>query len=539
MPEIAALVRLETESSAPATDKVTTPQSPLQAEYASKLKAIKGDAVFKKMKLLGNALPAVKLADGAEAPEELFRFLLVSYGKQTGGEYQFVPEADEAAKLLAYDSLCDAMDAVSGHLDGPSYPTVLPLLCRYGNAQQIRALTNAWKEWGSWFSHGQRGRKAQAVFSEALILSDTREAVTWLEKNSSLEKYAELRGVSEAEIYEKYLFDFGFDAGGKRVFDLGAVKIEATLTRELGLALTNMETGKAVKSIPRKGVNPAERQKVADELADMRQNLKKAAKIKLNQLFVEYLDSVEYPADRWKRSYLQNPFLRTAVSLLVWTQGGRCFILSASGPMDSAGQPYEITDEPILLAHPMEMNSEEVTVWQRFITSHNLKQPFVQMWEPVYAEQDIREDRYKGRRINPVYLRNQRRRGINAEWYSGEYAESKYVAIQNFHVKATDAELRQDDEREYLEIVSIRPVIWNRRANMVIAFLDRITVRDRVKKDDSSVMNQMEHFTLAQITEFIKTAQEAGATGVLAALLDYKNAHFADFDPMDEFTLEW
>ena len=38
--------------------------------------------------------------------------------------------------------------------------------------------------------------------------------------------------------------------------------------------------------------------------------------------------------------------------------------------------------------------------------------------------------------------------------------------------------------------------------------------------------------------DFIQTAQEAQAVNVLALLLEYKNAHFADFDPMDEFTLE-
>ena len=45
-------------------------------------------------------------------------------------------------------------------------------------------------------------------------------------------------------------------------------------------------------------------------------------------------------------------------------------------------------------------------------------------------------------------------------------------------------------------------------------------------------------FTLAQITEFTAVAQEAKSTNVLALLMEYKNTHFADFDPMDEFTLE-
>lgn len=52
-------------------------------------------------------------------------------------------------------------------------------------------------------------------------------------------------------------------------------------------------------------------------------------------------------------------------------------------------------------------------------------------------------------------------------------------------------------------------------------------------------MDQIGRFTLAQVTEMIRVAQEAQAVNVLALLLEYKNAHFADFDPMEEFTLEW
>ena len=52
-------------------------------------------------------------------------------------------------------------------------------------------------------------------------------------------------------------------------------------------------------------------------------------------------------------------------------------------------------------------------------------------------------------------------------------------------------------------------------------------------------MRSVEGCNLAQVTDYIAAAQEAGAVNVLALLLEYKNAHFADFDPMDEFTLEW
>ena len=59
---------------------------------------------------------------------------------------------------------------------------------------------------------------------------------------------------------------------------------------------------------------------------------------------------------------------------------------------------------------------------------------------------------------------------------------------------------------------------YTRQVNHVVAYLDRITVWDRVRKDDPTVMDLMPGFTLTQITEFIAAAQEANATNVLAAL---------------------
>ena len=49
---------------------------------------------------------------------------------------------------------------------------------------------------------------------------------------------------------------------------------------------------------------------------------------------------------------------------------------------------------------------------------------------------------------------------------------------------------------------------------------------------------EQENITLAQVSEMIGIAQENSAVNVLALLMEYKNTHFADFDPMDEFTLE-
>lgn len=75
---------------------------------------------------------------------------------------------------------------------------------------------------------------------------------------------------------------------------------------------------------------------------------------------------------------------------------------------------------------------------------------------------------------------------------------------------------------------------------MIIEFvyLDKVTVYNRIMNDDISVETYLPQFTLAQITEFIKMATENDRKNVTALLLDYKNKNFADFDPMEEFSLE-
>ena len=538
VPEIKALsgVQVSNASKSTSSKEVKKSQSdPLQEKYANKLKEVDGNKTLKNMKLLGVSMPEVCLADGTKAPDEIIRFILVSYGSQSG-DYKIVPDADEAAKLLSYESLCNAMDSISGHLDGPQYPYVLTMLCRYGNASQIRDLTKAWKSWGNWYSYGAKGRKAQEILQGALILSDTKEAVAWLETHGGLNEYANMRGIGTDEVYAKYLFDFGFDKDGKQVFDLGSTKIEARLTSELKLELYDVEKGKTIKSVPKKNVDLDIQKRVSDEIADIRQNIKKAVKIKNDHLFADYLDGTKVTVDKWKKQYLENPFLNKVAKLLVWSQEKKCFLITDDGLIDCDGKSYSLSDEPIVVAHPKEMKAKEVTAWQKYFASHGLKQPFAQIWEPVFDKDEIKDDRYNDCQIRAVFLKNQEKRGIHCEWHESAYNESKELSIKGFKIEVSDVP-KQDDGYYYLSIDYIHPNRWNRRANNVIAFLDRITVLERIRKDDVSIMNLVDKYTLAQVMEFINVAQESGSVNVLAQLLDYKNQKYSDFDPLESFTL--
>ena len=511
------------------------PASPLEAEYAEKYNAIYGDSLLKWMKLYGVTLPEVLLEDGTKAPAVLLKYIIVSYGGINPEAPKLIPEADAAAKLLRYVSFCDALAKLSGYLDCAAYPTLIPLLCRYGNAKQIKAMISAHKNWNTKTAFGGKKIAVKDAFTKLLMLSDTREAAIWFEKNGRLDSYAGLRGTTADEVKESFLFDFGFDENGVRRFELGNTVLEVRLQKDLKLDMFDTNKQKAVKSVPKTGADPALYQLANDEIADMRSNIKKAYTIRKWELFDCYIEKTVFSPEKWSESYLKNAFLHVLAELLVWQQEGKTFTCSDGGLVTADGAEYALSDKPIILAHPMEMDKEDVAAWQRYFTAKGLKQPFEQVWEPVREASQIRPDRYAGITIPVVYLRHAERRGISCDWYYvNDYSNSRYLDINGFKVSAEETA-----EQDKLQIKLIKPKVWNRRTNMVISYLDRLTVYGRVRSDDLTVMDLMDGFTLAQITEFIKAAQEAGAGNVTAALLEYKNNTYPDFDPMAEFTLEW
>ncbi|MDY4046668.1 hypothetical protein, partial [Negativibacillus massiliensis] len=95
--------------------------------------------------------------------------------------------------------------------------------------------------------------------------------------------------------------------------------------------------------------------------------------------------------------------------------------------------------------------------------------------------------------------------------------------------------LSQDARVEFGRLEVKRPTRW---ANHILGLLDKWTVADRILKDDSSIVRCLDIFTLAQITELLSLSIEHNSSNCTAVLLEYKNKHFSDFNPIDEFTLD-
>ena len=372
--------------------------------------------------------------------------------------------------------------------------------------------------------------KEKEMFFVSYIYSDTRAAMLLADKRGELSRYASMRNVDEDELRDRMLSDLGLDEHRCKYYDLGNTTIIVRLLSDFRFSL-EMPNGTAVKSLPKKGADQEKYTAAKTDFAQIKKDVVKIWKNRADKLLRDFLSGRECTAEYWKRIYGGNPILHGVACLLVWEQGGEYFIRIDGGTVHYNGTPYELTDKPIRLAHPMEMAGAEVNGWQKYFTSHSLKQPFEQIWEPVEAVEMVKPGRYDGCTVPLYALMNKEKHGIIMEG-------QKKLVLQDCAADLVFIKGHHDWINNEFEVRNFRFDQYTRQVNHIVTHLDKVTVAGRIKKDDVTVARWFDRFTLAQITEFIKLAQKSNAINVLAQLLEYKNTHFAYFDPMDEFTLE-
>ncbi len=461
--------------------------------------------------------------------------------------YQTIEAADKAAAALdpvSFQEFLSKNLPVSVY-GGPHTSWMLPC-CRFGDGKTVQALISKQRDWASWSRAGASGRDKIITLRGALFLSGTREAMLELDKTKSREgetlltRYAQLRGVGTETLWDTVLADFGLDKDGKKVYDLEGNTVTVSLAQDLTLSIFDGNAGKAVKSIPKKGAAPQKYEAAKADFAEMKKNAKKVAKARCDRLFQDFLSGAKYPAEKWQASYLgENPLLRQVASLLVWSQDGQTFTLRDGAAIDSGEQPYTISDKPIQMAHPMEMRSGDVLVWQKYFNDHGIKQPFAQVWEPVVRESAIRPNMYQDAELPLYRFKGKEKHGIS---FSYDYSLSiLYISFADCDLELDDSGLNLRHNLDLDGLVTLGKFTfekYTRQVNHIVALLDQWTIIGRIMRDDASVVATLDSATLAQVMQYLNLAIDNGKTNVTAELLNYKNERFPDFDPLAEFTLE-
>jgi hypothetical protein len=306
------------------------------------------------------------------------------------------------------------------------------------------------------------------------------------------------------------------------------------------LGLFDLTANKTVKSIPKKGADPERYAQVSADFADMKKNVKKIVKARNDRLFQAFLDAAYFDAASWKKIYLKNPLLRQVASLLVWEQKSVTFTVLNRETVTYDGNTVTLTDQPIRLAHPMEMEKHLVESWQKYFTSKGLRQMFQQIWEPVFAPESVQKDRYHGYTVPVLTLSGQKKHGMGVDNLYA-YSDSFSLWLTNCSMEAEPSDWRYVpgiNQDLFFKLGDFTFRRYTRWTNHIVGWFDRYLIVERIKKDDVSVGEILDGFTLAQITEFMKIAAENSCTNVMAVLLEFKNQHFTDFDPMEEFSLD-
>ena len=512
------------------------------------------DQALKNYEAAKEAWKGVRLTDGKEAPALLVKQAIVPYLEQFPGRpkkigdykraffpLRFIEEADAAAGRLDKRTFQEALEklynASRKDQSGRRQAWLLPY-ARFGSGAQIASLIAVMNQWKK---YGGEAKMDVIIARSALLLSDTKEAVLYLDKEKNLSVYADMRGRKADEVREQVLMDFGLDAAGRKEYDLGGKIIQVSLEKDLTLRLFETAAGRSIKSIPKKGVDEALAAAAAEDFSEMKKNVRKAVKAQSSRLMEDFLTGIPMKAEDWKQRYLENPLMLHLARLLVWSQDGETFTIGEDGAVDAAGDCRMIKDTPVCVAHPIEMGEEETKAWQKYFASRGLRQPFLQVWEPIIPRDSIQPDRYASCAIPLYRLKDQERHGIFMKYhpYNGDEIGHWEGTIEGCMAQIRQETYGTDAADITFSIPTFRFTKYQaRRVNHVAAYLDWVTVYDSIVKDeDARIAGQLGEFTLAQITEFIQAAIGHGSSRCLALLMDYKNKAFGEYDPMEEFVL--
>ena len=447
-----------------------------------------------------NNLLEIKDAEGKNIEPYVMAWLLMAH--ETMESYQrttevyagyeksgLCPEAAEIVAMLDQKSLQAALlQLADEHLGAKRLSKKVFLafpVCRYADEDLMEELTKRAPKWRSSIS----GDDALPLdpFREAVWYSDTRAAMFFAERYNDLKEYAYVRGMDEDTIRDKYLSDVGLDEKGGKEYDLGNQVVTARLQDDMSF-LVELPSGKNAKSLPKKGADPEKYEAAKKDFDAMKKNAKRILKNRGKVLFEDFLSGKKRSAEDWQGSYLRNPILREAASLVVWAQGKKTFTLKDGAPVNNAEQPYTITDKPIRVAHPMEMKEADIKAWQKYFTFHGLKQPFAQVWEPVRKAEEIKEDRYKDCMIPYYRFLNQEKHGITVE--DNDFHNEIYINLAecDTDIERIDWNRHEINPDDRFEVQTFKFKKYSRQVNHIVAYLDRVTVWDRVRKDDLSVM---------------------------------------------------
>jgi hypothetical protein len=303
---------------------------------------------------------------------------------------------------------------------------VLIPCCVYGSDTFILSLKKQIEDWT------KQSRGAIASFlvyciainggSVALLMVDgyTNKAPNNQVKNTAREAFAfaarEL-GVTQDELSDRIVPDFGFDNRGKKTLDYGPRQFLLSIGNDFSLSIQDSVLGKEIKSLPSPSAkdDPVKAVDAKREFGELKKSIKAVAQNQTRRLERILMNGRKWNAGAWQDLFVKNPLMHRFALGLVWgvyspESAGEvdrllnCFRYMDDGSFNTADEEeYTLPEDArITLAHPIEMN--DVETWKKQLEDYEIIQPLPQLEAPVLrlGEKDLEGNlvsRYKGKVI--------------------------------------------------------------------------------------------------------------------------------------------
>ena len=347
----------------------------------------------------------------------------------------------------------------------------------------------------------------------------------------------------------------GLNKQGYATWDLGNQTVTARFQEDFSFQLESAD-GKIIKSIPKRGADPEKYERAKEGLAQLKKATKERLRARKKILFEAFLSGDSQGAEDWRGTYLADPVMRAAAGKMVWAQGNATFTLTGDKAIDSSGAAYDLTDEPIRVAYPLEMEPEDVEAWQRYFLAHGIQQPFSQIWQPVIREEDVSPDRYDCYVLPMSRFSYMSDHGIHILLRRDRYSvwEDPTDDMPVFLISLKDCELaytsslsnteflgwgREAEKVAKLTLGKFTYQTYSRQVNHIVGLLDQWVAEERIKKNDPDVMDFVSGFTLKQLTECIAFAEEKKKVRVRKLLEAYREERYPGMEAKVGFVKIW
>lgn len=380
---------------------------------------------------------------------------------------------------------------------------------------------------------------------EAILLSETKAAADHLEKKGSIDRYARMRNMSLQEFRDKHsLPKWNMDEKGVIRSEFG--RLGFVLTSDFALRPMELESGKELRSVSAKTDPDA-----AQEFKALKKEVADFYKKRTEYIRSIYITAEEIAISHWMETYCGNPILRPITEKIIWSDASREIFMLDHGVIRTIdGIAYEPRDF-IRIAHVLDMTAEQIKLWQDRLLAAGTKLLIEQVWEPIATVQStgIYRDAVLTKEERNEFKRALGRKAISVK-SENDYSEfdhraNRYVFSDTGTMqvgKNVKIEYRVNEQTGETTLLSVRCpfTVMTRELNAIFFELSRVCVKSVIRKDAVAELSTSltAQFTAAQISEFIRLAQDCGSVNVTVMLLEYKQTHCADVDPLAEFTLD-